>query len=88
MGTLPCFDMIRGTTIDYMHCVLLGVCRQLLKLWVKTKNKKEIWYIGKKILQVDDRLISIKPPEEIQRTPRRIETTLQYWKGCILWFNS
>ena len=26
---VPGFDMISGMSIDYMHCVLLGVCRML-----------------------------------------------------------
>ena len=34
LSTLPYFDTIRGFSVDYMHCVLLGVCRQLLKLHV------------------------------------------------------
>ena len=33
-----------------MHCVLLGVCRQLLKLWNKSSNHKESWYLVIKLV--------------------------------------
>ena len=78
---MPNFDTVRGTTVDYMHCVLLGVCRQLLKLWFNSKNSKEVWYIGNQIEELDSRLLNIQPPNEMKRTPRSIESTLKYWKG-------
>lgn len=71
-----------------MHCVLLGVCRQLFRLWFN--NSSSIWYLGaEKLLKIDERLLSIKPPDEIQRTPRSIKSTVKYWKGtCILLYVS
>ena len=72
---------MRGTTVDYMHCVLLGVCRQLLKLWLETKHSKELWYIGNKCAKLHQSLCNIKPPAEIKRTPRSIKTTRKFWKG-------
>ena len=72
---------IRGTTVDYMHCVLLGVCRQLLKLWLETKHSKELWYIGSKCAKLDQSLCNIKPPAEIKTTLRSIKTTRKFWKG-------
>ena len=35
---VPHFDIIRGTSVDYMHCILLGVCRHLLELWINTSQ--------------------------------------------------
>ena len=81
LAIVPSFDLIRGTSVDYMHCVLLGVCRHLLKLWFKSKNHNGMWYIGTKIDLVDGRLLLIKPPDEIQRTPRSLDSTRKYWKG-------
>ena len=52
-----------------MHAVLLGVCRQLLKLWLDTRYSKELWYIGNKLEELDKRLCNFKPPSEIKRTP-------------------
>ena len=84
LATTPCFNIIRGSSVDYMHCVLLGMCRHLLKLWLLSKQHDEPWYIGTKVAQMDGRLLAIKPPEEMQRTPRSLESTRQYWKGKIL----
>lgn len=67
-----------------MHCVLLGVCRQLLKLWLQSYNHTEVWYIGNQITKLDKRLCSIKPPIEIQRTPRSLDLTLKFWKGTVI----
>ena len=30
---IPGFDVIRGMPIDYMHCILLGVSKQLCNIW-------------------------------------------------------
>lgn len=86
LSAVPYFDIIRGTTVDYMHCVLLGVCRHLLRLWLNTSNHNSRWYIGKDVKQLDKRLLLIKPPSEMQRTPRSLEATLKFWKGmhCML----
>ena len=35
------YDIIIGTGIDYMHCTLLGVTKQLLSLWFGTEHNKE-----------------------------------------------
>ena len=64
-----------------MHCILLGVCRLLLRLWMQSSYHQELWYIGNQINVVDRRLCNIKPPDEIQRTPRSIELTMKFWKG-------
>ena len=80
LSTLKGFDLIRGTTVDYMHCVRLGVCRQLFRLWLNSTGS--LWYIGPdKVSDIDRRLLLIKPPDEIHRTPRSIKTTVKYWKG-------
>ena len=64
-----------------MHASLLGVCRQVLKLWLESKHSKELWYIGNKFDDLDKRLCTIKPPVEIKRTPRSLKTTRKFWKG-------
>lgn len=81
LDTVPGFDCIRGTAVDYMHCVLLGVSRQLLHLWFDSKHHSALWYIGGSITEIDSRLLAIKPPSEMKRTPRSIVTTRKYWKG-------
>ena len=59
-----------------MHCILLVVTRLLLRLWFQS-SYKEVWYIGSKVNIVDERLTSIRPTKEIQRTPRKVSTTLK-----------
>lgn len=67
------FDLINGFSIDYMHCVLLGVTRKLLDLWFNSKHHKEPFYINKKRQDVlDQRILKIKPTFEITRKPRSI----------------
>lgn len=67
-----------------MHCVLLGICRQLLRLWLLSQYHDQVWYIGTKVAAMDDRLCGIKPPSEIKRTPRSLSSTRMYWKGTEL----
>ena len=46
LSTISHYGFIEGTSIDYMHCVLLDVCKQVIKLWMQSKYHKELWYIG------------------------------------------
>ncbi|MGH0116610.1 UNVERIFIED_CONTAM: hypothetical protein FKN15_057450 [Acipenser sinensis] len=77
---MPKFDLIHGMVPDYMHCVLLGVCRQLATLWFESKYHRQPWYIGNCMREVDKFLLSIQPPSSISRTPRSI-TLRKYWKA-------
>lgn len=67
------FDLVNGFSIDYMHCVLLGVVKKLLNLWLETENHAEPYYIlKKKQIVLSSRIITIKPIFEINRKPRSI----------------
>ena len=77
---LPLFNIVLGFVPDYMHSVLLGVCRQLMSLWLDTCNCMNPWYLGRKIAQLDSRLLCLKPPKEIVRTPRSL-LTRKFWKA-------
>ena len=83
LSTVPSFDVISGCSIDYMHCVLLDVCRLLLRMWFQSQYHSELWYIGHKegISSVDERLCGLKPPNDMQRTPRSVADTVKFWKG-------
>ncbi|XP_077485359.1 uncharacterized protein LOC144095533 [Amblyomma americanum] len=63
-----------------MHCVLLGVVRIFLCLWFDTKHHGQPWYIGRRVDLVDSKLLAIKPPDFITRTPRSLKHRC-YWKG-------
>lgn len=57
--------------VDYLHCVLLGVVRQFVTLWFDSSNHLNAWYIDRRIHGVDAQLLSICPPSEITRAPRK-----------------
>ena len=78
---IPYFDVIQGMAVDYMHQAVLGVGRQLLKLWFLSKYHNCLWYIGRKIQEVDLHLMAICPTMEVGRLPRSISDTMKYWKG-------
>ena len=82
-GGLKHHDIIDGTGIDYMHCVLLGVCKRLLGLWFDSGETTD-YKITSRISEVDARLASIKPPNNISRVPRSIENHRKYFKASEL----
>lgn len=73
---IPEFDIINGVTIDYMHCVLLGVTRQLLELWFDSENHTERFYKGRRLQIVDDKLLKIK----VSRAPKSLKEKSD-WKA-------
>lgn len=65
---VPELDLVKNIPIDYMHCLLLGVIRQLLVLWIKCRLKA--YYIRKKeiaVLSSAIQSISKQLPKEFQR---------------------
>lgn len=47
LAAVPNFDPVWGYPVDYMHCVLLGVTRQITELLVASSNSECQFYIGK-----------------------------------------
>ena len=43
LETIDNFDVIAGCPVDYMHCVLLGVIRRLLKVWFAKSYHNSDW---------------------------------------------
>ena len=74
----PKYDVVRGTSIDYMHSVLLGVVHMLMSLWFDKVYKKESWCIGSHINLIDSRIKALKLPNCISRIPRSIEEELKH----------
>ena len=82
---LPGFDIITGVTIDYMHCVLLGITKMLLTLWTDKSYSANPWYLGPdKIKKLEQRYLEIKPPNVITRTPRNLLKNLAHFKASEL----
>jgi hypothetical protein len=82
MVAVPYFDLIFGFSIDYMHCCLLGIARQLAELWFHPNFHNESFYIGSPnlISKIDKRLLQIKPPQNVSRTPRSLKERA-FWKA-------
>lgn len=67
---IPQFDVAASFLPDYMHAILLGVCRMLFKLWFSPKYKNCLFYIKKKFRdEIDQDLQNIYPPDFVTREP-------------------
>lgn len=80
------FDMVKSFAIDYMHCVLLGVTKQFLDIWLNSKHHSEPWYIGTSQNKIDAKLLPITPPSDVPRVPRTVHVAHK-WKAaeCRSW---
>lgn len=78
------FDVVRGTAIDDMHGILLGVQKHLLKLWFSPSLSGNNFNFSKLVDKVDERLEEIQPTTNIKRLPRSIWQHLKYWKASEL----
>lgn len=74
----PNFDVIRNCPIDYMHCVLLGIVRQLCRIWFETPSSNS--YIKDKVGNIDEMLTSISYFQEASRKARKISDRAS-WKA-------
>ncbi|XP_072170541.1 uncharacterized protein [Diadema setosum] len=88
---LPLFNIITGFVADYMHCALLGVTRQFVRLWHDSAYHDRQWYLGNKTQDFDNKLLSTKPPRELRRAPRSILTKTYWkateWKSFLLYYS-
>jgi len=76
---LPSFDIVRCFVPEYMHCVLLGVVRQFVNLWLDSSSHREPFYI-RSVKLLNRLLKSIRPPDEIHRLPRSLDDR-KFWKA-------
>ena len=75
---LPLFHIIRQVTVDYMHCVLLGVMKKMINLWTNSSYKNESWYIGQYVKLINSRILM--PGLHLQRNRR---LSLKIYDGCV-----
>ena len=75
---LPGYDVIKGTSIDYMHTVLLGIVKMFMSRWFDTAHRHSPYYCGNKISICDSRRANIKPPNHISRIPRSLYDRKHY----------
>ncbi|XP_077552509.1 uncharacterized protein LOC144166948 [Haemaphysalis longicornis] len=82
---MPQFHIVWGFVPDYMHCMLLGVRRQFLDMWLKfylTPDERK---------EVNRRIKMLTPPKEVRRIPRPASQKLFWkakeWENWILFFS-
>lgn len=80
LAGLSSYDVIKGTAIDYMHGLCLGIMKTLLNLWFTSENSTKPFNISEQVSKADKRLLEIHPPLEIGRPPRSIEHHRKYWE--------
>lgn len=76
-------DIINSTAVDVMHTVYLGVMKKLLGLWFDGKHSNCAFSLSKFKEEISNRMISITPPNFVQRVPRSLRD-LHYWKASEL----
>lgn len=69
---LPLYDVVRGTVVDYIHCVCEGVVDQLISRWLDKANSK--------VEEISKELTSVTITCEITRSPRSL-ADVKDWKG-------
>lgn len=79
-----CLDIVDGIPVDYMHAVLEGITKWLLRAWFESSNHREPYYIKHHLKDVDRALLNQCPPHEFSRPPRSITKHMKYFKASEL----
>lgn len=91
LGNILTFDVGKCFGFDYMHTVMLGVVHCFVDAWLDSSNHDKPFYVGNKIDSIDERLVSIKPPVEISRSPRSLKDRAKWkaieWKYFLLFYS-
>ncbi|CAC5384005.1 unnamed protein product [Mytilus coruscus] len=77
----PKFNIVNGIAIDYMHGLLLGVQKLMIRLWFDKSFSKFPFNIHSAVEKVDARLLSLLPTLSITRLPRTNQNHSKYWKA-------
>ena len=76
--------------IDYMHSILEGVFKQLMKLWFGSSFHSKPFSLRKHVRTIEKIVHKVKPPKEIQRPPRSLEQMSFYkaseYRAWILFY--
>ena len=70
LSELRFFSPLYNTNIDYMHSILEGVVKRFFRYWFDENGEQSLKQFTQ---EIDERLLSIKPPLFIPITPRSIE---------------
>ncbi|KAK3922584.1 Halomucin [Frankliniella fusca] len=66
---VPMFDMVSGFFVDPMHLLDLGITKAHLVRWLEEPGD---FNISDSIDEIDKRLLSLRPPLEFRRMPRKL----------------
>ncbi|XP_070408783.1 uncharacterized protein [Nothobranchius furzeri] len=80
LSNLKSYNLVKGTAIDYMHSVLLGVMRLLMVLWFSTEFSRQPFSMAKNAKEIDRRFQDISPPSSI-RYPRSVTSHRMFFKA-------
>ncbi|XP_043476068.1 uncharacterized protein LOC122507432 [Leptopilina heterotoma] len=77
---IPGFGCISGVPLDYMHLILLGVMKKLIKMWLLGPLKIRLHI--KKVNTLSKKLLTLRHsiPKEFGRKPRSL-LEFRYWKA-------
>ena len=64
--------------VDYMHSILEGVFKQLMKRWFDSRYHNEPYSLRKYMADINRFISTIKPPSEVPRTPRPLDAMAYY----------
>ena len=85
------FFIVDSFVFDYMHTLMLGITKAMFSLWFDKSNFRQPWYVGKANCKVNQRLVSMTPPSEVQRNPRSLEERKFYkaseWTNTLLFYS-
>ena len=88
---LPVFHIIYSFSPEFLHSVAEGVTKLVVGSKFDSKNHAENWYLGKKVDDVDNRLLNMKPPSELTRCPRSTKERALYkaseWKNFLIYYS-
>ena len=71
-----------STAIDSMHCLYLGLMKQLLNLWFNSVYHTESFSLSKQVKEVNRRLSELRFPHFVQRLPVDVDK-LAFWKASL-----
>ena len=70
LSCLKSFDFVKGFSVEYMHCALLGVTKLLLKLWTNPSISRGTSHdLHAVIPMLDNKLSHVQVPSVIRRKP-------------------
>lgn len=75
-------NFIASIAIDGMHCIFLGIVKQLLTLWFDSKYSYQPFSLVHLIDKVNDRLRKLNLPHFVQRLPEDV-TKPHLWKASL-----